>query len=280
MTAVGGTETARGALDGLRILVPRGGDWGEGIAARISARGGRPVVAPLLETRPPIDGSGLSLAVEEWNRGRFGCLAVTSQNAVAALGERGIRPVAGGLVAAVGPATATALRGIGLPVDVQPETEFSGRGLARALLGAFELRGAPAFDEGTGAMRVLLPVSELAGDELPRALREAGHAVERVTAYRTEVLPADPRIGGLLTGGDLDAVLVTSGSAASALLRHYPGIHRRTALAAIGEPTARALVDGGLHVDVVAAEHTVGGLLDALAAALAPDAPPRSEETR
>lgn len=257
---LGGRSAGRpeAPLAGLRILVPRGGAWGEEVCAWIVARGGLPAMAPLLETLPSDVAPELASAVERWNRGEFDCLAVTSRNGVAALAAQGIRPVAGATVAAVGPATARALAEIGLEVGVLPAVDFSADGLADALVRS-----------ATGPLRVLLPISDLAGDALPESLRAAGHAVERVMAYRTRELPTDERLRAALAAGEFDAVLVTSSSAATALAGRYPEIHPRTLLAAIGAPTARTLERNGMRADVVAGVQTACGLLDALGAALA-----------
>ncbi|MGH3703676.1 MAG: uroporphyrinogen-III synthase, partial [Agromyces sp.] len=37
-------------LAGWRVLVPRGGPWGDGVAAALRARGASPVVAPLINS--------------------------------------------------------------------------------------------------------------------------------------------------------------------------------------------------------------------------------------
>ena len=260
------------ALRGRRVLVPRGGAVGERLADGVRRRGGDPVIVPLVETAPPEDPAALAAAAARWNRGDYDWLVVTSANGAAAIAEAGARP-GPGRVAAVGPATADALREHGFAVAVAPDGDFSAAGLATALLAALD---------GTGPARLLLPLSELAGTALQAALAEAGHRPERVTAYRT--LPARDGAPGeqLLDGGapsapDVDAILVLSGSGARELARRFAPLPAHVRLAAIGRPTALALAEHGLRADVVAAEQTSDGLLDALAAALAatPPGPPR-----
>ncbi|MFV0434168.1 MAG: uroporphyrinogen-III synthase, partial [Leucobacter sp.] len=189
-----GAPTARPDLRGLRILVPRAGSWGEGIAERIRRRGGVPVVAPLVRIEPPDDPGRLAAAVAELNDGAFDWLVVTSANAVAALVDAGM--LNGGVertrVAAVGPATARALRRSRIEVDLVPEADFSASGLAAALLA--EVGSAPGTAPEAVPAKVLLPVSDLAGDTLEVALRAGGHSVERVTAYRTVCAAPEPQL--------------------------------------------------------------------------------------
>ena len=106
-----------------------------------------------------------SLASYDW-------VVFTSQNAVDRLMAevRDARALAGVAVAAVGPATADALRLAGVEPDLVP-AEHSARGLVEE------------FADGTG--RVLFPCANLAPDTIAAGLGEKGWTVERVEAYRT-----------------------------------------------------------------------------------------------
>ena len=42
-------------LAGWRVLVPRGGPWGDGVAATLRSQGATPVVAPLINFAPAND---------------------------------------------------------------------------------------------------------------------------------------------------------------------------------------------------------------------------------
>lgn len=278
-------------LTGRRILVPRGGATGERWAAAIRERGGEAIVVALTETAPPEDPSALAEAVERWNRGAHDWLVLTSANGAHAVADAGARP-RDAEVAAVGPATAEALRERGFTVTLQPEHDFSAAGLAAALLDRIggAASGAVGADPATArsagavdARRLLLPLSEIASTELELALAAAGHAPERVTAYRTVPAPRDaPREAEIAAGG-VDAILVLSGSGAAEVAQRFgpprtgaPGgaLPGGALLAAIGAPTARALAAHGLRADAVAARHTVDGLLDALAERFADPASP------
>ncbi|MBK0417821.1 uroporphyrinogen-III synthase [Leucobacter sp. CSA1] len=252
-----------GPLRGVRILVPRGGGAGARASASIRALGGVPLEAPLIEIVPPSEPGPLIAAAERWNLGEYDWLAVTSANGAAAAADAGARPRPDRRVAAVGPATAEALRARSFEVAAAPERDYSGSGLAAALLDVIgPASGRPS--------RILLPLSEIADDTLERALRDAGHCPERVTAYRTIPAPPATEAEAAVADGVVDAILVTSGSVAREVARRFPALPAAVVLAAIGEPTARALERCGIPAHVVADEHTVPGLLAALAAALKP----------
>ena len=114
---------------------------------------------------------------------QFHWLVVTSANAVRVIGERlaalalDVQPLAQLRCAAVGPATAEAMRSIGLTVALMPE-----RYVAEAL--------AEALTDRARGQRVLLVRAAVARDVVPDALKAAGATVTVVDAYRT-VVPAD-----------------------------------------------------------------------------------------
>ena len=255
-------------LGGARVLVTRGGEAGERDAAEVRARGGSPVQAPLTVIAPPLDSARLEAAAAAWNRGEYDWLLVTSANAAdafAAAGARAFKTSRPGAprVAAVGPATADALRAHGFHPALAPSSDYSAVGLAEAVL---EL---PA---GT-AQRFLLPVSELADRTLESALEGAGHRVDRVTAYRTQPAPRDAEVESSVRAGEVDVILVLSASGAREVARRFTPLPAATRLAAIGAPSGRALAEHGLAADVIADPHTVSNLLDRVAHALFPSTP-------
>lgn len=279
-----GDAGERGAgLRGLRVLVPRGGAWGDRVAAEVSGRGGVPVVAPLVETAPPADPARLEEALDALARGDYAWLTVTSAATVDALTRRPPRrPVtdAGSTgqghafsagargrprVAAVGEATARALGDAGIRVDLVP-----GEQSARGMLAEWPERARPGD-------RVLVLGSELARPALAEGLAALGYAVDVVGAYRTVGVALEPAVVEQLASGRVDAVLLTSGSVARSLAGRLADpaveLHPSVALAAIGPQTAADAEAVGLRVSVVAARHDAAGLLDALAEAAAGDRP-------
>lgn len=246
-------------LRGRHVLVTAGGELGERLVAGVQERGGTAVRSPLVRTERTT-GAALGEAVARWNSGAYDWMVLTSAAGAAAVRAAGAVGAGAGpgerdgrRIAAVGPATAAAVAEAGLRIDLVPARDFSARGLAAALLG--ELR--------THA-RVLLPVSELASDEVESALAAEGHRVERVTAYRTLPAPRNPWVERAVGAGAVDAILVSSGSAARELAARFAPLPEGTAVVAIGDPTAAALAAAGLTPAAIAVEHTAAGLLDAL----------------
>ncbi|HEY0117504.1 MAG TPA: uroporphyrinogen-III synthase [Cellulomonas sp.] len=242
----------RRGLQGLRVLVPRGGPWGDRVADDVRRHGGEPVVAPLVAFAPPADPAPLLAAVDELGRGGFDWLVVTSATTADALAEAGARVPGGTRVAAVGPATRTACERAGLPVDLVPSADSSGSGLAAVW---------PA-----GSARVLLPQSDLADPGLARGLRALGADVRAVVAYRTVPVPVEPALRADVAAGRIGAVLVTSGSVARQLSAQFGPLPPGTLVACLGPLTAAAVADAGLAVSLVAPDRSAAALVAALAA--------------
>ena len=171
---------------------------------------GELVHTPLITITDPEDWRALDAAVARIDS--YTLIVLTSRYAVTALLERLLargadgRRLAHARLAAIGRATAAALRARGLAADTVAHSEHTD-GLLAALRDAGLLAGE----------RVLLPRSFLADDTLPTALREAGAEVTAVTAYRN-VPVQDPVRADLAC---LDAVLFTSPSTVQAFRRLY-----------------------------------------------------------
>jgi uroporphyrinogen-III synthase/uroporphyrinogen III methyltransferase/synthase len=259
-----------GPLAGCTVLVPGSAATSAGALAALLEVGAQPLVVPLIETRPGPDQAAVDAALAGLAAGRYQWLAVTSAAAVRMLDARarawsaGTGPgslaqvLAAGTVraAAVGPATARALRALG----VEPLVPAQGSGAA-ALVGPLA-----AAARGT---RVLFARGDLAGPALVGGLRGSGVEVEDVVAYVTSAAPALPAgVVAAWSGGKVRAVLLTSPSTAHALVDRLGPPPPGTAVACIGPTTARAARDLALRVDVVSPEPTAAALVGALVAAL------------
>ncbi len=247
-------------LFGRRVLVTRAREQAGGLAARLSELGGLPVEAATIETVELEDYSKLDGALADVCR--FDWIAFTSSNAARAVMGRlralgkDARALSGARVAAMGGATAAELETRGIVADFIP-ARSSSAGLAEGLA---EVGGAKG--------RVLLPRSDIATCELPQKLRASGADVVEVAAYRT-VTPngaRDALIEALDAG--VDALTLTSASAAINMVALLDGDVRRldgVAVACIGGATAAAAGRLGLSVDIVARTPS----MDALARDLA-----------
>jgi len=250
-------------LFGKRILITRPIRQAHDFARRIIFLGGEPLCLPTIEVVAPSDPAPLDralaeLAVYDW-------VIFTSVNGVAFFFERirylgfDVRELRGKL-AAIGPATAMAIRKMGLLVAYQPD-EYRAEQLLQGLLGAIP-----------SGSRVLLPRAESAREILVEGLRAAGIVLDMVPAYKT-ISPGDKYkslIEEQLISGRIHIITFTSSSTVTNFFELF-GRERAIALAArshiacIGPITAATARQLGLQVARVATEYTTDGLLNAIA---------------
>jgi uroporphyrinogen III methyltransferase/synthase len=186
----------------------------------------------------------------------------TSQNAVRifwdALRAESLdaRALAGIKVAAVGPATASALLDRGLAVDVAPD-RFVAEALLDALRGRRDVQG----------VRVLYAKAEGAREVLHDGLEELGALVEEVVLYRSVVDGTGAaELRQRLIDGDVDLVTFTSASSVNGFFAAAgEDVARRVPAATIGPITSAAARDRGLEVSIEATESTIAGLVAAVA---------------
>lgn len=216
---------------------------------------------PLIKVSRPDDTAELDTALLALSLGDYQWVAFTSTNTVNAVVRRAeelaISPVisAQTRVAAVGPATVSALRAAGFPVDLAPGLHHhSAAGLA-------QLWPAPV----SPPQSVLLPGSQIAMDTLAYALTAMGYETDRVVAYHTEnIRPAHSVIDDL-TAGRYHAVLLNSPSAASSLA-DVVNLPAGTVVGCIGHTTAKAATAQGFNVSYVATSATPAALIAGLVA--------------
>ncbi len=243
-------------LAGWRVLVPRGGPWGDAVAADLRSKGASPIVAAMINFAPTADAPALDAALTSLAAGRFDWMTVTSATTVDVLSaQRAVVPPTT-KVAAVGETTAAALTAAGYRVDLVPSEENSARGL----LAEWE-----AATQGVVPLRILTLRSEIAKPLLTEGLRRIGHSVESVVAYRTIGVPVPENVAADVAAGAVQAILVTSGSVAEQVQLQLGPIPEQTLVAAIGPQTARDARDFGLRVDLIADERTAASLIEAVA---------------
>lgn len=240
-------------LSGWRVLVPRGGPWGDGVAASLRTQGAIPVVAPLINFAPTEDQASLDEAFARLQAGEFDWLTVTSATTVDVLFAHRVEIPQSTKIAAVGETTAAALESVGYHVTLVPAVDNSAEGMAE------EIR-----ERETESRRVLTLRGEAAKPVLTDALTSFGHEVTSVVAYRTVGVPVTDRILRDVENGRINAILVTSGSVAEQVHQQFSHIPETTLLAAIGPRTASDAVKTGLDVDVIAEHQTVEALIEAV----------------
>ena len=251
----------QGPLAGKRVVVTRAREQASEFAALLRAAGAEPVEFPLIQIVPPADGyAALDTAIIRV--GSYDWLCFTSAPAVQAFCDRlaaankDARALATAQIAAVGAATAEALRARGLVADFLP-SEATGAGLGRELPGE------------VGIHNILVPRA-LEGDAgLLDTLTARGATVDAVVAYENVLDGAGADdVRARLTAGTIDAVTFTSSSTVknfAAALGDTP-LPPTVAVVCIGPSTARTAEDLlGRTPNVTAQEPSVAGMMDALA---------------
>ena len=247
-------------LFGKRILVTRTREQASELVRLLEDQGADCVEGATIAMEPPdtwdeLDASLAKISAYQW-------LVFASINAIryffGRMQEKGMdsRDLKGPKVAAVGIATAEALREYGIRADLVPE-EFTGDGLAASMVA-----------QGVEGARVLLPRAKKAREVLPETLREHGAEVDVVTVYQN-VRPKDyEMVREELAAGDIDMVTFTSSSTVSNFLEML-GEDREKLLsgvkcAAIGPITAKTAQKHGLVVDLQPSTYTIPSLVDAI----------------
>lgn len=238
-------------LGGWRVLVPRGGKWGDGIAATLRTYGAIPVIAPMINFASADDGAALVNALHELQDGQFDWLVITSATTVDVFVSLGVSIPPTTKVAAVGETTGAALALAGFPVDFVPAADNTARGLVKEW---------PKGQTG----RVLVPQSDVAEPNLVSGLGSLGLDVQFVTAYRTVGVPVADAVRADVASGRIGAILVSSGSVARQIVAQLAPLPEATIVACIGPRTAFDARAAGLVVDLIAEDRSADSLVAAL----------------
>ncbi|MGV1034063.1 MAG: uroporphyrinogen-III synthase [Microbacteriaceae bacterium] len=249
------SPSAERPLVGWRVLVPRGGPWGDQVAAMLRAKGASPVVAPLINFAVTDEQDKLESALVKLANGYFDWLTVTSATTVDVLRAHGAIVPTSTKIAAVGETTAAALVAAGYRADITPSYENT----SQAMLDEWQ--------EITGDakhLKVLALRSAVAEPVLSVGLPRLGHEVTPVVAYRTVGIPASPKVKEDLANGRIQAVVLSSGTVAKQVFEQLGALDESVTVACIGPQTAKDAEAAGLRVDVVAADRTMESVIDAL----------------
>jgi len=262
----------RRPLLGRGLVVTRAREQASALVQRLEALGACCFEFPTIEIEPitdtgPIQEAIKALAEVDW-------LVFTSVNGVIhfwtelAKAGRDTRALSGCRVAAIGPATARALRERGLEPEFVPD-KYVAEEVVQGLL-----------DHGVRNKRVLIPRAEQAREILPRELEAAGAKVEVLPVYRTVLAEQGPEeILEALEGGRIHCITFTSSSTVENFFRLLdpeilrPYVEAGLELACIGPITAGTLKGFGFEAGIMPREYTIPGLSEAVAEKLQRAAP-------
>jgi len=248
------------SLVGVRILITRSKAENQILAEKLRELGAVTLELPTIAIVPPENMELLDQSIKTLSK--YNWLIFTSQHGVqffvermAAVGEPMDR-LHEIKVAAIGPATAAALERLSRKPDYMPKEFLS----EQIVYGLGDVKG----------KRILLPRADIASGILPERLREKQACVDEVVAYRT-IIPEDLSLDRLLLilNQGIDVVTFTSPSTALNLAQFAEGrlgnLLKGVKVACIGPVTADAAKSLGVHVDIIAPNHTIDGLVEAIA---------------
>jgi uroporphyrinogen III methyltransferase/synthase len=251
----------RRPLFGKRVLVTRARAQASKLVALLREEGAEPVEFPALEIAQRVD-PVTDPALERLAGSGYGWMVFTSVNGVEAffarMDEHGFPAsvFARTKVAAIGPATAAALAGRGVKVDVVPP-DYVAEALVAELLSA-----------QIGGTSVLVARAAGARAELVDGLRGGGASVDELLLYEARApATADAAVIERIRGGEIDIVTLASSSTARGLKTLLGGNlagMEQAVVACIGPITAATARELGFDVAVEAEEHTIEGLVAAL----------------
>ena len=250
------------ALAGRRIIITRPREQAGQFRRLLEEAGGEILEVPTIRIDPPESWGPLDGAIRRLDE--FQWLIFTSVNGVESFRQRlatnGMDPgaLARRRVAAIGPATAEALKELGISPEVVPD-EYRAEGLLERLRAHIR-----------PGDRVLLPRAAETRDLLVKELGRLGADVAEVPAYRTvAVREGAPLLRRALESGTVDVVTFTS----SSTVRHFvamfaPGeaatLLRTVVVACIGPITAQTAAELSLHTEIMPAEYTIPALARAI----------------
>ena len=231
-------------LSGLRVAVTRPKERAGRLARMLRDKGAEVLEFPCIATEV-LPGTLPSLEGFDW----AGFTSVTGVEAIFTLlarDGRDVRELGPAKIAAIGPATAEALRLHGLRVDFMPEVYDSAH-----LAAGLAQRGG----------KMLFLRAEMGSPELTEILRARGADFLEVPLYRTHYVKAP-------LPNDLDMAVFTSASTVRGFAACAPeGGFAAVKAVCIGEQTARAAREAGFTQIFTAAQATLPALVDAAVAA-------------
>jgi uroporphyrinogen III methyltransferase/synthase len=256
-------------LFGRRIVITRATDKVSTFARELRALGAEVIEFPTIETIAPDSYATLDAQIGRLTPSpgkgiqdrSFDWIIFTSATGVEAFVERlrtlgkDIRAIGKARIAAIGPATAEALKNYALSVDAMPG-EYRGEAIIDAI-GVEKIRGA----------RILIPRAQVAREVLAKMLQEQGAAeVVVAPAYKT-IAPSGAALDRMresLSAGGYDLVAFTSSSTASNFVEITGKPKPGTMAAAIGPITASTAEKLGFEVVAQPYEYTIPALVAAI----------------
>ena len=232
-------------LSGLRVLIPRGGTWGDLVSKALREQGAHTVIAPLVDFAHTSEEEKLVAALKDLEAGKFDWMTATSSTVADVLKHHNAVIHPDTKVALVGEATEVAFRDAGYPITRTPGEENT----THALL--------EEWDEidTDDVLKVLTLRSDVAIPVLTEGLINRGHDVTQVLAFRTVGVPASVHIAEDIASGRINVLLVASAKIAEEVAAQFPNLPEDTIVACVGVNTLEAAAAVGLPDDASDPSH-------------------------
>lgn len=257
------SETQIKSLSGRRIVVTRPSDQAVEWRRKLESLGAVVIELPLIQVRKAVNLDTLAEVLAEF--GSYEWVIFTSANGVKYFFEEflrvhdDIRALGLARIAAVGEATAAAVRELHLRVELQPK-KANGEELAKELIAR----------ESMDSAKVLVITGNLNRDVLVEKLEEGRAIVDCLPVYKTEEtdLALDPVAGDFRANG-ADVILFASPSAAQSFFDQAAALKlapkaRRPLAGSIGPTTTATMKQLGVPVDFEAGEPNLESFVDSL----------------
>lgn len=217
------------ALTGMRVLVPRGGSWGDLVAKALRDRGANPVIAPLVDFAQTSEEERLVEALRDLEAGSYDWITATTATVVDVLAHHQAHIPPETKVAVTGEATAAAFAAAGYRVSRTPPPESN---TPAGLLQVW-----PEIDAGE-VLKMLTLRSDVAKPVLTEGLISRGHNVTQVVAFRTVGVPVSVHIREDVMSGRINAILMSTPRIAREVAKQFPDLPATTVLSCVGPGTA------------------------------------------
>lgn len=252
-------------LEGTRIVITHSSEQAEEQARRFGALGARTYLYPAIELAPFENTDDLDHALREAAEGVYDWLVLNDADTILVVSDRikalGLDPSRFPRrlrVATIGCMTEQWTNELlGIRSDFAPD-------VYTPELVAEQLNLRPGY-------RVLVPQSATTRATLAKCLIATGAEVHAINAYRTLIGKGGDPVPAMLWEGRIDAITFTFPTAVRYFAKRIKAEGGTLAMldnvivACIGPLTRDAADDYGLHVDIVPQQHTIEGLVDAIA---------------
>ena len=256
-------ETASKPLQGKTVLVTRPAKQSDSFRVQLERLGAKVVVHPAIEIKPLADPSKLDASLKKLQQSKdFGWVVFVSGNGVnhvvSSLRQLGISTdvLTNRKIAAIGTATLTQLKSLGVDNICTPETSNS-ESLAQLLI-----------TRAVGERAMIIRANR-GSDELSNRLKSAGMEFEEVVAYHSvDVETADPKVLDMLAQGKIDWVTMTSSAIAASTINLFSAAiadsNGKTKTVSISPRTSQTMRELGFEPDAEAVHYNVSGIIAAL----------------